>query len=192
MSSSGVIVYRAVNMVNGHTYVGITGGTLHARRLTHASSARAGKPWPLSSAIRKYGLDMLRFTVLKECQDRGTACAEEKRLIALWRPKYNATVGGDGGSYWTGKKRDPDTMAKIFANRKVPYPRPASIEALKRCGAELAARRRRKVCCVETGERFPSCVEAAAAHGLKYMSVMSVASGKRTSVYGKTFRYLEN
>lgn len=66
------------------------------------------------------------------------------------------------------------------------------ISILKQAGAALALKRRRKVICVETRETFPSCLEAAVAYGLKYHSVLCVSAGRRASVYGKSFRYLEN
>lgn len=52
-----VIVYRAVNVVNGHSYIGFTTQGLSRRVQNHRRVAGVGGGWKLHAAIRKYGVD---------------------------------------------------------------------------------------------------------------------------------------
>jgi predicted GIY-YIG superfamily endonuclease len=88
------IVYLATNLVNGKTYIGVTSRPLAVRAAHHARAK--DRRTPVWHAIRKYGRDMIRFRVVKVCDSRDDAFAEEIRLIALWKPEYNRTAGGEG------------------------------------------------------------------------------------------------
>jgi group I intron endonuclease len=188
MASSGtVLLYQVRNLINGKLYLGITGWSLHARRLTHISSAKTGARWPLAAAIRRHGQEMFRFSVLKICISRSVACAEEIRLIALWKPAYNASIGGDGLSYWTGKKRAPETNLKISMT-KTGVPRAPSCNYHQLTREQSASRAKRTVC-LNDGKEFRSALDAGRCYGLHKATVASVANGRRNSVYGLRFAY---
>ena len=107
-----VDVYQALNSVNGKRYVGVsTRGVAH-RRTSHFLSARKGSRVRFHCAIRKYGESAFQFTVLTQYATLADAHAEERRLIALLKPEYNMTAGGEGV---LGLKMSPETIERIAA-----------------------------------------------------------------------------
>jgi group I intron endonuclease len=96
------IVYQATNLINGKRYIGVTAVGLESRRRRHVRDAKncRGKR-PFYAAIAKYGDAMFRFAVLKVCALRHEAFAEERRLIQVLRPEYNASAGGEGNCGYT-------------------------------------------------------------------------------------------
>jgi len=127
------IVYRAINTINGHSYIGVTTLQFRERLAQHFRLAfsRGGRS-KFAKALRKYGLKNFRFEVIQKCQNMEEAFCEERRLIALWKPYYNLTAGGEGvvgrkltarerrersmrPGYWLGKKRDPEMVARTAA-----------------------------------------------------------------------------
>src|SRR5215475_1550839 len=90
------IVYMATNVANGHFYVGVTTRTLKQREAEHLNAARRrDHNGAFLRALIKYGRGGFRWTVLKSFETPEEAFAEEIRLIADMRPRYNATKGGD-------------------------------------------------------------------------------------------------
>lgn len=108
-----VIVYRAVNVVNGHSYIGFTTQGLSRRVQNHRRVAGVGGGWKLHAAMRKYGVDSIKFeTIFDFGGDEELAKAYEIEAIAKYRPEYNLSHGGDGGTV------HPDTAKKISAANK--------------------------------------------------------------------------
>jgi len=106
-------VYRIVNLINGKSYIGLTKGLVAKRWQSHTSNARRQVYRSLLGlAIRKYGEDMFRISILSSCDSRPAAAAEEVRLIALFKPEYNMTPGGEGT---LGLKHTAEARAKISA-----------------------------------------------------------------------------
>lgn len=118
-------------------YVGITTKSVAQRWYAHCygashSSSRA----PFLAAIRKYGSDAFEIECLHLYSSRFEACEAEKELIAQFRPRYNATGGGDGGGV-IGSSRSPETRAKQSAAARQRYSDPK-----ERIRASIAARNR--------------------------------------------------
>ena len=108
-----VIVYRAINAVNGHSYIGFTTQGLARRVHDHRMVASSGRGWRLHAAMRKYGADSIKFETLFDFEgDEELAKIYEIEAIAKYRPKYNLSHGGDGGTV------HPDTARKISAANK--------------------------------------------------------------------------
>ena len=127
-------IYRATNKENGKFYIGRCHGKVKSREIKHwwyAKHKNANSPFP--NALRKYGRDAFVWDVLEEVTAE-TAGDREVFWIEELKPQYNATKGGDGGTYG---RPCPEHVAE--ATRK------ANSKPVK---------------CVETGEIFPS--EAAA------------------------------
>ncbi len=105
------IVYQATNKVNGHRYIGFTTRGLAAREAQHRKDARSKKAgFRFHHAIRKYGQENFVFEVLFDfLDDEELAKVYEWEAIAKYKPEYNLTAGGDGGSM------HPETRAKISA-----------------------------------------------------------------------------
>lgn len=195
MTSSGtdILVYIAVNKISGKMYVGVTKRGLENRKKEHLVVAKNGGTALLSRAIRKYGKENFSFIAVKYFDNYSSALAKEIELIASIKPEYNQAPGGEGLRYWLGKRRSKETKLKISRTKTGVRRPPAPDYALKIWAENMrrsAKARRRPVICVETGEQFMSSREADRFYKLHPCSVASVASGRRASVYGFTFKYL--
>lgn len=109
------IVYIAVNRNNGKCYIGITTRGLARRVRAHMTTVRGGSTFKFHNAIRKHGLEAFEFSVLRECLTHEQAKAGERELIALLRPEYNLTRGGDGVF---GLKMSPGAKLKMSLAKK--------------------------------------------------------------------------
>lgn len=156
------IIYRAVNLINGKSYIGLTIRALADRRQQHFARAR-NHPCPtiaLHNAIRKYGTEMLRFSILKSCASYTEAKDEEQRLIALWHPEYNMTKGGDGtlGLLWTAERRAKHQPPKFWLGKK----RPDIAEKIRKrnTGNHPSEETRRRLSLAKTGvKQRPETIE---------------------------------
>lgn len=94
-------IYKIENVVNGKLYIGYTSKTVGERFKEHVASARRDNTTTkIGRAIRKYGSDNFRATVLETTSCR-TECnqIEDKYIVELNTIKegYNITRGGQGG-----------------------------------------------------------------------------------------------
>ena len=136
------IVYQARNIKNGNLYIGVTRRTLTQRKNKHLAAAIRGTRGRFYNAIRKHGPGAFEFTLVKECGSYYEALAEEVTQIAILKPAYNVTRGGEGAlgyrhskaerarmqerkigkpGPWLGKKRPPETVEK-FRQRMLAKP----------------------------------------------------------------------
>lgn len=168
-----VLVYQITNRVNGHRYIGYTGRGLKARRAGHLSQLARGSHYAVHRAMRKYGVDNFDFSILGEFgDDEELAKVYEIEAIAAYKPEYNLSYGGEGGTlaeeskkkigaanrgrkmppshgekrraFLTGRKHTPQAKAKIAAaNRGKPSP-------LK--GIPLKAETRAKISAANKGQ----------------------------------------
>jgi group I intron endonuclease len=189
-TTTGWLIYLATNTVNGHRYIGLT-SRWRERPNEHFRIARQGVRWPFQAAIRKYGREAFTFSVLQTCHSRAAACKAEISLIASTKPEYNASKGGDGLSYWTGKKRSPETKAKISATKKG-QKNPSAIQTMLVHGSKVRAAsnqaRQRPVLCLSDGLHFSSAREAARHYGSHRGSVtQAIRRGWR--LFDKRFVY---
>lgn len=53
---------------------------------------------PFPNALRKYGVDGFVWEILEECDDNKAGEREMYYILEL-NPQYNATLGGDGGTF---------------------------------------------------------------------------------------------
>lgn len=130
------IVYRHTNKLNGKSYVGFTPRTVkidsstfsdeqianHAHYLmntrwkSHLRSAKEGKRWTFSCAIRKYGIDGFTHDVLEICKTLDEVRVREQYWIQHHKSTtnlhgYNETSGGEGGKRTPeGAQRHKDAM----------------------------------------------------------------------------------
>lgn len=111
-----VIIYMATNIKNGKKYIGQTVGDLAARRRQHKSNAKKGRKGCFHSAIRKYGIERLAWTILYYAKSIEELNAMEEYYIAAYEtrvPKgYNIMYGGDN------KRHSLATKEKIRAIKK--------------------------------------------------------------------------
>jgi group I intron endonuclease len=91
-----MIVYKAVNKINGKMYVGATQATL-SRRISYHLCSKAGI---FPGELRKFGVNMFEFSILDVAEDRKTLHEKEKywirKLDCVYPKGYNQTAGGLG------------------------------------------------------------------------------------------------
>lgn len=118
-----MLVYKVTNLVNNKVYVGKTKHyTLEARWHEHIGEARRGSNTYFKRAIRKYGKEGFKVELL--CRTTEQKLNEkEKEFIRFYDSMnpdkgYNLTPGGDGLSWWAGKRRSPESMARAADTRR--------------------------------------------------------------------------
>ena len=99
-------IYRALNTVNGKSYIGKTVQPFEDRMTQHQTGQGSKL---LRSAIKKYGADSILWTVLERGLPEGMLDERERYWIAqldCMAPKgYNLTEGGEGGTSKPKPKR---------------------------------------------------------------------------------------
>lgn len=189
------ILYMASNRINGKRYVGATTASLRERMHQHRRAAAKNADTVFLRAIRKYSFDAFEFFILSRFDTSDGAFHAEKRVIALLNPEYNTSEGGLGGSPWKGKKRSQETKDKI-RQAKIGCKAPEATWLMRKTridNCQKAAKSRRKVViCVTDGNEFESCTKAAEFYGLDKACISSVCLNKRSSLFGKVFRYKVN
>jgi group I intron endonuclease len=102
-----MIIYKAVNKINGKMYIGKTKRRLEVRLVEHAHEKRM----PFSRAYRKYGPENFNILIIDCAETEEELNEKEKKWIAYYNPKkpngYNITDGGDGTP---GVKRDDTAL----------------------------------------------------------------------------------
>jgi len=166
-----VVVYQVTNRVNGHRYIGYTARGLKKREKAHRTTARSGATkYLLHKALRKYGDENFVFEVMADFQDdEELAKVYECEAIAAYKPEYNLTYGGEGGTlaeesrkkigdanrgrkmppshgekrraYLTGRKHTSATKAKMSVAQKGHAPtRTGPVDAATRAKISTANR----------------------------------------------------
>jgi group I intron endonuclease len=107
-------VYKITNLINGKIYIGITSRSLKTRMTEHMKPSRSARS-RIGAAIKCHGKDAFKMSLILECATFDEAKAEERRLIALLKPDYNLTEGGDG---FLGGKHSPEQRAKWSVERR--------------------------------------------------------------------------
>jgi group I intron endonuclease len=99
-----MLIYRAVNTVNGKSYIGKTEKTLEVRRDLHIATAKQQSQFAFHRAIAKYGIDAFEWHVLETCDSLEKLNDKEKDYIKLYESfglkGYNMTAGGEGQCGW--------------------------------------------------------------------------------------------
>jgi len=104
------IIYKAVCLVNGKIYIGQTVKCLKTRINRHTNAVQGVFP----RALRTYGVEQFKFTIIDSSHDRNELNEKEIFWIQFYRSKspagYNLTDGGDGCS---GYKQSREHTEKI-------------------------------------------------------------------------------
>jgi len=154
------IIYKAVNIKNGKTYIGKTTVGLNRRIYEHHNSSNANSKSAFHSALRKYGHDSFEWSIIDETNDENLNELEIfyiKSLNTLVPNGYNLTNGGDGApigklnpakrpevrellsKVWLGRKHSEESkkkMSKALKGKKMPE------EAKKKISASLIGNNR--------------------------------------------------
>lgn len=148
MNSYCVYVHTAPN---GKRYVGIT-------KQSPKNRWKNGNGYSSSphfrSAIEKYGWNNISHEVVRDGLTETEACAEERRLIALYRSNerefgYNQTSGGD-----TGKRYTEEVRENISKKMRKRYENPEEREQtrLRILGIKRSSETRKKISIAKTGK----------------------------------------
>ena len=104
-----MLIYRAVNTVNGKSYIGKTEKSLDTRRDWHLAAAKQKSHFAFHKAIAKYGPDAFEWQELDTSDDATDLSNKEKHYIKLYesfgKNGYNMTEGGEGQSGWVPSDR---------------------------------------------------------------------------------------
>lgn len=99
-----MLIYRAINKINGKSYVGQTIGTLEQRKAKHLSNARCRSRNVLfENMLVKYGQNGFDWEICCICNSKQEMDEKEKFYIQKYRTSvlfhdcngYNMTLGGD-------------------------------------------------------------------------------------------------
>lgn len=184
-----VVVYHARNLVNGKRYIGVTKRGLRARERGHRRDARQGAGHRLHQAIRKYGQENFVFEVLVDFMgDYEAAKIYEREMICKYKPEYNLTAGGEGGTMAAS------TRAKISAahrGQKRSDTARANMSASLRLRPPPSAETREKIRAAKLGRpHSPEVVARRAASGYKpsaeTRAKMAAAQTGRPPTKGRT------
>ena len=89
------MIYSITNKRTGDVYVGYTSKTAEERFQKHKYNARSGIDTYLYKAMRKYGEENFE---IRSLQEDGNLAEDETFWIKKLEPKYNMTIGGEGGN----------------------------------------------------------------------------------------------
>lgn len=113
-------IYMATNGTNGKSYVGKSTGTIQSLFGRHKRNARKGAPGAFYGAIRKYGWDVFRWSILFEnnVSKKILSVLESefiKDMNTMIPNGYNMTEGGEG---FMGLTRSESHKSKISESIK--------------------------------------------------------------------------
>lgn len=110
-----VFLYSVTRRETGDQYIGLSKHP-QKRWRQHQKDARAGKGFRLHNALRAYGKEAFDFRVCAQLPTHQEAKIAERLMIAIEKPCYNLTAGGDGT---LGLSR-PDVAARMRQLKGLP------------------------------------------------------------------------
>lgn len=92
-------IYKSTNKINNKFYIGRCKGPIKNREYKHwwyAINKKSNTPFP--NALRKYGRNNFIWEIIEETNESNNG-EREIYWIDKLKPHYNATLGGDGGTF---------------------------------------------------------------------------------------------
>ena len=111
-----MIIYQALNTINGKRYIGQSNRTLGQRKRGHKYEAfRRGTVTHFYNALRKYGWDSFEWSILYEVKRDAPELIDEleQKYINELSPEYNSRAGGQNGY-----RHSEETKRKISEGNK--------------------------------------------------------------------------
>jgi len=209
-SNHNILLYQAVNSVNGKRYIGITRRGLEVRRRRHIQTSNSGRGAIIGAALRKHGSDNFNFKTLVVCPDFQYAKEMEIAAIRAFKPEYNITAGGDGAvgfrhsedhkkrvgewqrgnQRWLGKSHATETKEKMRLARLKFWASKSHSRKQKVYVKKLVNNRNRAILLEDTDQIFPTVNAAASWSGLDRKTIRYICQGIYKSRKGFRFRYL--
>jgi group I intron endonuclease len=113
-SSMSVSLYTVTRRETGEQYVGLSHNPVR-RWSQHETDVRRGSHTRFHNALRKYGINAFDWQIQAQLPSHPEAQIAERILIALLRPVYNLTLGGEGT---LGLVASAETRRKLSAAGK--------------------------------------------------------------------------
>jgi group I intron endonuclease len=111
-----MLIYRAINTINGKSYIGKTEKSLATRRDLHLATAKQKSQFAFHKAIVKYSSSAFEWQVLDTAENLQDLNQKEQHYISLYEsfgPKgYNMTAGGEGQSGWVPSEQTRQTWSQ--------------------------------------------------------------------------------
>lgn len=174
-----MVVYIAINKINGKVYIGQTTQPFNLRKIDHKRKAQLySSKSHFHAAIRKYGFDAFSWKVLETVLFREALNKAERYWIRFYKstdPKrgYNNTTGGDSFELTTdaknklskslmgqnnpnfGKPKSPETKARMSASQKGRKQSPSHTEKsrLARIGRHLSEEHKQHIRLAHLGKK---------------------------------------
>ena len=116
-----MIIYEAINKINGKRYIGQTIRSLSKRKESHRIYSMTNhKNDYFHSSIKKYGISSFKWKVLEKCDTKEELDEMEFHYIKQYNTfipnGYNMTWGGDG--QFIGYKPSKETRKKLSNSNK--------------------------------------------------------------------------
>lgn len=106
-------IYKIENMVNQKVYIGQTSTSIELRFKEHIKNSKNNNLVcrPLYNAMRKYGVENFKISIVEECLEENL---QEREIFWIeqfgsFKSGYNATLGGEGRKYL-----DYDLLIKTY------------------------------------------------------------------------------
>lgn len=133
-----MIIYQAINLETGMSYIGQTTRSLKERKSAHLKRAISSN-LKFYNAIKKYGEDKFFWIILKQCKTRKELNYWEEFYINFYNTMtpngYNLTNGGKGSLGLRHRKETKELLSKINSGKNHPqFGIPCSIETKKKIG----------------------------------------------------------
>lgn len=114
--SISMIIYQITNTINNDFYIGKTTKSVEDRFQRHQYLSDYGSKYHIHSAMRKYGKENFKLTILEDnIQSEMILNEREMFYIKKLNPNYNSTLGGEGT---LGLKRSQETIKKMSDSAK--------------------------------------------------------------------------
>jgi len=179
-----MIIYKVKNNLNDKCYIGQTSKTLAQRKRQHKNSAKRGMGLYFYNAIRKYGWDNFKWSVIEECKSKVELDEMEYHYIKqydTYNNGYNLSYGGDGGdcgNQFDGGKTYEDVYGKERA-KEIIEKMSIGLTGLKR-----TKETKQKIREANLGEKNPMFNKEHTEEAKKKIS--DAMKGDKNPFYGKT------
>jgi len=139
-------IYKATNTLNGKSYIGQTKSSLNKRISEHTQDAKHGRDHcrRFCDALRKYGFENFKWTVICECESQEEANKQEMLYIQALpiRERYNIMEEIHGVYKRTDKTREKSSRTQkqrwLEGKNKGNSGHTATLETRKKIGVRSA------------------------------------------------------
>ena len=166
-----MIIYKAINRINGKIYIGQTVNSLENRIGKHLCEKKLNNPFP--RALRKYGIQSFEFSIIDNASSKEVLDIKEKFWIRQYDSHgpqgYNLTDGGEGSCGFKHTKESRKKMGLLQTGEKS-----------HRWGKHHSEKTRKKMSMAKIGKPFTEdhCKNLSEAH-------KGIQAGEKHPMFGK-------